>query len=97
MPALLGEFAQGPLAPRHDLARDGHLRVELGLGRAQLNPARRLADRQSPTHGNVEMRQHLLRQDDAGAIADLLDLELRVHTGVITHSGAIFNAVRGAR
>ena len=62
----------------------------------ELNPARRLAQRQRPANRNIEMRQHVLRQDDTGGIADLLDLERRVHTGVITERPRIRKAAPSA-
>jgi hypothetical protein len=81
---LLGEFAQGPLAARHDLAGGGHLRVEIRFGRGQLDAVRREDDRKGFAHLRVEMGEQFLGQDDPGAVADPGDLQGRVHTGVIT-------------
>ena len=49
---------------------------------------RSLADRKCFPDRGIEMREHLARQDNAGGIADLADLELSVHTDVITRDGA---------
>ena len=80
----LGEFPQRALAPRHHLARDRHLRLEIGLGRSQLDPARGGDQRQRFTDRRTEVRQHILGQDDPGGVANLGDLDGGVHTGVIT-------------
>jgi hypothetical protein len=81
---LFREFSQRPLALRHHISRNRHLRIEFRFRRADLNPARRLGDRQSPPNHRVEMGQQFLGQDHPRRIADLRDFKLHVHTGIIT-------------
>src|SRR3546814_1144212 len=52
------------LAALHDLPRCRHLGVEIGFGGAQFDAARRGDDRQGLADADIEMRQHLLGQDD---------------------------------
>jgi len=64
--ASLRQFAQRAHACRQDLARGGHLLLEIRLPADKLDPARLEHQRQLVPHLPVEMRQHLLGQDDPG-------------------------------
>jgi len=95
---LLGQFPERAFSGRHDLARGPHLRLEIGIARRQLDPARRDHQGQLLPRRSAEMREHLLGQDDTGGIADFGDFERSVHTGVITSRGCSGNdRLLGAR
>jgi hypothetical protein len=83
---LFREFAKRAFAPRHHVARGGHLGFEVGLAHRQLDPVRSLADGQCLADRGVEMRQQIARQDQPGRVADPGDFQLRVHTNVITEA-----------
>lgn len=61
-----------------------NLLAELGIEHADLDTTRRPNEVQTIADFRIQMRQHLLGQDDPGGIADLGDLERLVHTGVMT-------------
>ena len=90
MALSLGQFAQRTLARGHDLARRRHLLLEIRLPAYEFDPVGLEYQRQLVTHLPVEMRQHLLGQDNPGGIADPGDFERLVHTSVIT-AGRLFS------
>lgn len=81
----LRQFAQRALARGHDLARRRHLLLEIRLPADEFDTIGLEHQRQLVPNLPVEMRQHLLRQDDPGGISDPGDPERLVHTGVITN------------
>ena len=91
----LGQFAQRPLAPVHDFPGGSHLRVEIRIGGSKLDAFGSEDNRQIFADRGMKVRQHLLGQDNTGAIADFGDLERHVHTSVITALGVEGNALRG--
>lgn len=90
---LLGKFAERALAAGHDIARGRHLRVEVGLRRGQLDPARRAGDGQRSADLRPRMRQQVLGKDKHGGIANLLDGQHRAHAGMMI--GGVCGSKRG--
>lgn len=82
--ALFGEHAQDIAILTHDRFGNGHLGREVRIGCSEPNSIRRFTHKNSIAGSDLQARQQFLRQGSPRRIADLRDLELHVHTGVIT-------------
>ncbi len=80
---LFGEFPKRAAAAHHDVTRDLHLPLDLAIG-DQLETALGPHHGERRTHLDTEMSKKILRQDDPGGVADLLNLNRLVHTLVLT-------------